>query len=176
MINFDSENIRSVKEILKTNDIKNIKKENFFKRHKNGWGLFLLEKEIETKNLAAITIFSLPPKTHIAHRHTSDIDYEYCHYVLNTNDECGIIIDNEFIKYYNGLLFSFNYGLMPHIVWNNGNTFRDSLVFVFKKDELDIQDWYTEKNKVVNNEYIDSEELTRDQIETMTKRFNVKFL
>lgn len=174
MIFFESENIYKTKEILKSLDIDDINKSDFIQRDKNGWGISILDYKSEIKDLARVVLFSLPPKTYIAHRHTSDIDYEYCHYILDTNEDCGIIIEDEYLPYYNGLLFSFHYGTMPHIAWNNGSTKRDSLVFIYKKSNVTFEQWLSEKVKVVKGEYVDSALLEKDEIIKMINRFNIK--
>ena len=175
MINFKSENIEKTKKIIKDMDLKNIKKDYLIKDNLLGWQIHSTDqKKIHEKDLAFIGIYSLQPNSYIAHRHTSDIDYEYCHYILNTNKDAGIIIEDEYLSYENNLLFSFNYGTMPHIAWNNSSKIRDSLVFIYKRSNITMEDWLIEKNKVSKNQYVDSSDLKEDEILKMTKKFNVK--
>lgn len=176
MINFETKNIDKIKKLLKSYNLNDIKKESFIKRNENGWGIYLLKDRVEKfeiENLMAMVIFSLPPKTYIAHKHLSDIDEEYCHYVLRTNENCGIIVKDHYLNYTDNLLFSFD-GLLPHIVWNNGNETRDSLVFAFKKPNLTKEEWVKEKLSVANGDYVDNINLTTEEIKKMTGKFNIK--
>ena len=175
MINFESENIEITKKIIKDMDLKNIKKDYPISECINGWQAFLLKNEnFYSENLGSIGIFSLNPNSYIAHRHISEIDYEYCHYILNTNEHCGIIIGDEYLPYKNDLLFSFNYGTMPHIAWNNGETVRDTLVVVYKTPNISMQDWLAVKMSYANSNDYDFVNLEKEQIMNMTNRFNIK--
>jgi hypothetical protein len=174
MIIFENERIKKIKIFLKENNIENIKKENFIQRHENGWGIHTIKKEfIFFEDLTEIILFSLPKKTYIAHEHLTDMDDEYYHYIIKCNDDCGIIIENEYLKYYKGLLFGFN-PMNKHIVWNNGDEDRESLIFIFKNKKLSLEEWQNKKNEIAKRNFEDTRNLTNKELNEMINKFNVK--
>lgn len=176
MIIFDNMRIKKIKELILLKDFFNFKKENFIKINENGWGIYNLKKKFfDFEGLTDIIIFSLPNGSYIAHEHLTDMDEEYYHYILKCNDNCGIIVENEYLPYRENLLFGFN-PMLKHIVWNYGNEARESLVFIFKNKNLTLEEWRDKKNKIARKEIRDTRNLNSDEIKKMTEHHSVKIL
>jgi hypothetical protein len=171
MIIHNDENIKSIKKSLENFDFKKIEKDSFIERDKNGWGIHTLKKQIEV-DCTSIIIFSLPPKTYIAHKHLTDLDEFYYHLIINTNNDCGIIVENECLFYSNNLIFGFD-PRKKHIVWNNGDTIRDSLVFIYKNKNISYEYWIKEKMRIANKEYEDCENISMEEIKETIKKFKI---
>jgi hypothetical protein len=173
MIIFQNERIEKIKKFLIENQINDLIKEKFIQRDDNGWGIYSIKKGHRYfEDLADIIVFSLPSMSYIAHEHLTDMDEEYYHYVIKTNDKCGIIVEDEYLQYYEGLLFGFN-PMTKHIVWNNGNDIRETLVFIFKNKNLTIKEWQNKKIQIANKEINDIRNLTEEEIKMMIRKFNI---
>ena len=174
MIIFNNERIDKIKKFLKENDINDLIKEKFIKRDNNGWGIYTLKKNyVNFEDLTDIIFFSLPSMSYIAHEHLTNMDEEYYHYVIKCNDKCGIIVENTYLQYYEGLLFGFN-PMTKHIVWNHGEETRESLVFIFKNKNLTLEEWKNKKMKIVNKQEEDTRNLSKKEILLMTNKFKIK--
>ena len=63
-----------------------------------------------------------------------------------------------------------------HIVWNNGDTHRESLIFIFKKKNISQKKWFNQKMKIANKEYEDTLDLSEEEIKVMTDKFKIKLI
>lgn len=98
-------------------------------------------------------IMPSPRNRFVAHKHIYDVDLYIYHYILTYNSECGIIINNEYLPYHDDLVFGFKAD-KKHIVFNFGDTVKDSYVFYILNPKYTLKDWYDVKiNNIVKHDY-----------------------
>lgn len=89
----------------------------------------------------------------ISHKHTMKTDYRVYHYILKCNDNCGMIIENEYLKYEEGMIFGFNAN-KRHIAFNFGDSIKDSFIFIILNKKYTLKDWFDEKIEyAIANQY-----------------------
>jgi hypothetical protein len=101
----------------------------------------------------------------IAHQHLSDMDSIIYHYVVKCDNNCGMIIKNEYLKYHQGLIFGFKAN-KKHIAFNFGDSFKDSFIFIIQNNKYSIEDCKKQKiYSALNNDYM---------LKDMNKRYALK--
>lgn len=116
----------------------------------------LFQEIFETKNVIIPTasiarMLPYPNKeSFIAHKHIYDIDDKIYHLVMRTNEKCGIIIENEYLPYKENSVFGFKAD-KKHIVFNFGETAKDSYVFVVLNSKYTLEQWFEQKMNNAND-------------------------
>ena len=101
----------------------------------------------------------------VAHKHVYDVDLYIYHYIVKHNDKSGIIIENEYLPYTEDLIFGFKAN-KKHIVFNFGETIKDSYVFVMLNSKYTLEQWFEQKMKyAVINKY---------EVKTMNQKYALK--
>ena len=87
----------------------------------------------------------------ISHRHNFITDGNIYHYILNCNDSSGMIMGNEYLHFKKDMIFGFN-GNKNHIVFNFGETVKESYIFFTLNKKSTLEDWTNEfKDYFIDN-------------------------
>lgn len=131
----------------------------------------LFQEIFEIKNviIPTVSIARMLPypnrESFIAHKHIYDIDDKIYHVIMKTNSKSGIIIENEYLPYTEDLVFGFKAN-KKHIVFNFGETIKDSYVFVMLSPNYTLEQWFEQKMKyAMINKY---------EVEIMNQRYALK--